>query len=93
MKLKLDKSAPNEPPNKAEAHEELKQKMSGKKVGRHHLTLSESEYSMIETLRKRLTTAGVAVRKHDLLRAGIKELSELSLAKLNKKLSKLYLHI
>lgn len=92
MKDKIHQSAPNEPP-KAEAHGKSHKKKHGQKVARHHFVLSESEYSLIATLKNKLNAAGVDVKKRDLIRAGIKTLSALSISNLNKKLSKLYLNI
>lgn len=92
MKIKSCKSTSNEFP-KAEALRKPKKRKPRQKVVRHHFTMPESEYNMIAILQKKLTAAGIAVKKNDLLRAGIKKLSELSQADLNKKLSKLYLNI
>jgi hypothetical protein len=70
-----------------------KSKKAKQKVVRHSFKIPEEEYGMIAALKKKLIAAGIAVKKSDLLRAGIKELSRLSSADLNKKLSKLYLHV
>jgi hypothetical protein len=63
------------------------------KVVRRSFTMPESEYIVITTLKKQLISAGIIVKKSDLLRAGIKELSKLSHIDLNKKMSKLYLNV
>jgi hypothetical protein len=86
------KSSSNDFP-KAEALKKSKKRKPRQKVIRRRFTMPESEYGMIAILQKKLIAAGVAVKKNDLLRAGIKKLSELSQTNLNKKLSKLYLNI
>jgi hypothetical protein len=59
------------------------------KVIRDSFTMPENEYAELAALKKKSLAAGVAVKKSELLRAGLKVLSEMSQADLNKQLSKL----
>ena len=86
-------SAAKVQPEKADAHKKSKKKKSGEKVVRHSFTMPASEYDMIAALKKKLDAVGIAVKKSQLLRAGIKELSELSHTDPKKKMSKLFLNI
>jgi hypothetical protein len=68
-------------------HTEKKQHKQ--KTIRDSFTMPENEYSLIATLKKKCLAAGVAVKKSELLRAGLQSLAEMSQVALKKQLSKL----
>lgn len=70
-------------PNKSE------KKHPKQKAVRDSFTMPENEYIVLAALKKKCLAAGVAVKKSELLRAGLKALSEMSQVNLNKQLSKL----
>ncbi len=70
-------------PKKAE------KKHSKQKTIRDSFTMPENEYLIIADLKKKLLAGGVAVKKSDLLRAGLQSLAGMSQAVLKKQLSKL----
>lgn len=65
-------------------------KLPKQKVIRDSFTMPENEYAVLAALKKKSLAAGVAVKKSELLRAGLKTLSEMSQVNLNKQLSKLH---
>lgn len=73
----------------AAAANKSEKKHHREKIVRDSFTMPENEYDMLATLKKKCLAAGVAVKKSELLRAGLKALSEMSQAGLNKQLSKL----
>lgn len=83
------KPAPKAQPKKAEAPKKVEKKQPKKKIIRDSFTMPENEYSMIAALKKKCLMAGVAVKKSELLRAGLKVLSGMTQANLNKHLSDL----
>ena len=80
--------APKPQPKKAETPK-MEKKQPKQKVVRDSFTMPEDEYSMIAALKKKCLAAGVAVKKSELLRAGLKALSGMTQANLNKHLSAL----
>lgn len=81
--------APKAQPKKAEAPKVAEKKQPKQKVVRDSFTMPENEYSMLAGLKKKCLAAGVAVKKSELLRAGLKVLSGMTQANLNKHLSEL----
>jgi hypothetical protein len=59
------------------------------KTIRDSFTMPENDYSIIASLKKKCLAGGVAVKKSELLRAGVQALAGMSLAELKKQLSKL----
>ena len=59
------------------------------KTIRDSFTMPENEYKVLAELKKKCLASGVGVKKSELLRAGLKSLSEMSLGTLKKQLSKL----
>jgi hypothetical protein len=59
------------------------------KVVRDSFTMPENEYNVLAVLKKQCLASGLDVKKSQLLRAGLKSLSEMSQASLKKQLSKL----
>ena len=59
------------------------------KVIRDSFTMPESEYESLADLREKCLAAGLAVKKSDMLRAGLMSLSAMSQAELIKQISKL----
>jgi outer membrane biosynthesis protein TonB len=80
--------APKPQPKKAETPK-VEKKQPKQKVVRDSFTMPEDEYSMIAALKKKCLAAGVAVKKSELLRAGLKVLSGMTQANLSKHLSEL----
>ncbi len=85
---KSSKSASKKRPVAVAANKSEKKHHKGKIV-RDSFTIPENEYIVLAALKKRCLAAGVAVKKSELLRAGLKALSDMSQAGLNKQLSKL----
>jgi len=85
------KSASNVRPKKTETNKKSeKEKRKPKiKVIRDSFSMPEKEYSMIATLKKQCLASGITVKKSELLRAGLKALSDMSPASLNRHLSEL----
>lgn len=83
------KPTPIPQPIKAEAPKKADKKQPKNKVVRDSFTMPENEYSVIAALKKKCLAAGVAVKKSELLRAGLKALSGMTQTNLNKHLSAL----
>ena len=83
------KPAQKPQPIKAETPTKSDKKQPKQKVVRDSVTMPKNEYSMIAALKKQCLAAGVAVKKSELLRAGLKVLSGMTQANLNKQLSEL----
>ena len=83
------KSSPKKRPIVSTAPNKSAKKHHKVKVIRDSFTMPENEYIVLAALKKKCLAAGVAVKKSELLRAGLKALSEMSQVNLNKQLSKL----
>jgi hypothetical protein len=51
--------------------------------------MPENDYNILAEIKKKCLSNGIAVKKSELLRAGLKSLGEMNLAALKKQLSKL----
>ena len=86
---KAPKAASEKRPIITAAPKKSEKKHPKQKVVRDSFTMPENEYIVLAALKKKSLAAGVAVKKSELLRAGLKVLSEMSQVNLNKQLSKL----
>ena len=65
-----DKSR-KKPAKKAKAEKVKAEKVKAEKVVRDSFTMPKSDYALIDTLKKKCLASGVAVKKSELLRAGL----------------------
>lgn len=77
------------PAKKTTAPKKPDKKHDKQKTIRDSFTMPENDYSILASLKKKCLAGGVAVKKSELLRAGVQALEGMSLAELKKQLSKL----
>jgi catalase len=74
---------------KAAAPKKNEKQSHKKKNVRDSFSMPENEYTVLSEIKKKCLANGIAVKKSELLRVGLKSLGEMSLATLKKQLSKL----
>ena len=83
------RATPAKPVKKAAIPKNPVKKHHKQKTIRDSFTMPENDYSILASLKKKCLAGGVAVKKSELLRAGVQALDGMSLAELKKQLSKL----
>lgn len=77
------------PVKKTAAPKKSERKHHKQKTIRDSFTMPENEYIVLAALKKKCLKGGIAVKKSELLRAGLQSLAGMSLVTLKKELSKL----
>jgi hypothetical protein len=85
---KVAKPVKNDQPKKPKPLKKADKKPPKLKVIRDNFSMPESEYNLIAALKKQCLAVKVTVKKNELLTAGLKALSGMSQANLNKFLSR-----
>lgn len=82
-------AAVTKPAKKTAAPKKADKKHIKQKTIRDSFTMPENEYRILADLKKKCLSGGIAVKKSELLRAGLQSLAGMSQATLKKQLSKL----
>lgn len=74
---------------KTATRKKVEKKNHKQKIIRDSFTMPENDYNILAALKKKCLAGGIAVKKSELLRAGLKSLAGMSQLALKKELSKL----
>jgi hypothetical protein len=82
-------SAAAKPVKKTAAPKKPEKKHHKQETIRDSFTMPENDYNLLASLKKKCLAGGIAVKKSELLRAGVQSLAGMTLTTLKKQLSKL----
>jgi hypothetical protein len=83
------RASPAKPVKKSATPKKPAKKHHKQKTIRDSFTMPENDYNVLASLKKKCLAGGIAVKKSELLRAGVQALAGMNLTALKKQLSKL----